>query len=1126
MSNDMPDRDMDLLLASLRDTDRGVTQDCSDEVVWFEVAGGCVPDEVATVLLRHASVCPRCSRLLAQAIEDFSDERAAEPAFVTGKHLSRAVKRGIRQSRLSEWRRFQRRIWWHRPSATAAKWGSIAAGILLAPALAWFVMDMRTPAPEGLLAKAYYEQRTSELRLVDCRHSPVRFQRGGGSAFSKPESLLKAEASLAERIEARPEDPELLRLQAEAEMISGYANTAVQTLLKAVDFHPQDAHILADLGASYALRGDVERQPVDYPVALEYLSRSLQLEPRAPKVIFNRALVLERMLLKDQAVREWEHYLNLDSSSDWAKEVRQHLADLKAELKSRQDQLDRTVDDPDRFLAQAATGDVDAEAYLRDIAVTKWLPRANIDPRAREAAVELGRILKDRHRDSWLSDVVRDLDRRGMAEGFEQLAAARVGNEAGTDTKGALASLASAREAKQSFVRAGSSAGILWARFEEVHSLRILGRNNECWPAAEKLAADLDARRYIWALEQTRMEYVTCEMRVGRLSDAAATLQKVEHASRAAGFGDAALRADVGDLDMTSYVGLSSEVFAKADEDLRTFWSGAYPAVRLRQLLSYPQDLASRSGQNYAALFLERSAVWAVAATANPRLEANARGGLAAAAQAAGEQSEARENLKLADKLYANLRPQERTEPQAALAKVELDRGDANAALARLEPLRATFDPVNLPTAAALTQYYSVLGEAYRQKGLLPEATGAFRKSIQSRRVESLTSERERSGILKSIESSYRGLVAATLASSGNASEASGIWQSFRALDAAGSPAHPESGDVAILSYLDLPDGLIAWFSRKDQVTLRRFGASRAEVARTVRRFRRECSDAETSKRSLQEDARQLYEWMVEPFAAQFSEQDRDVIFELDGVLAGVPVQALTLPDGRYLADRFSVLVSSGYATTHQSRTPTGNASVLVVADPALTEHARTRFPQLPDTLREAMTIQKSFPNVTILKEEKATLDAVSAARPTADIFHFAGHGYPDENGALLFAPRDPKLSDYDLLRSADLLRQDWSRSRLVVLSACATAAGELQGPHNPESLVRAFTRAGVPRVAASLWNVDDAATAELMGAFYSSLSKGASPSEALRTAQGLVRHRTAWSHPYYWAGFQLFGTT
>jgi|SRR5215469_13696003 len=142
------------------------------------------------------------------------------------------------------------------------------------------------------------------------------------------------------------------------------------------------------------------------------MSRSIHLQPRAPEVVFNRALVLERMMLKDRAILEWEAYLKLDGSSEWANEARKHLAELKAVMKAREEALALIVDDPEKFLELANSGRADAEAFLREIAVTKWLPRVNSDVRRREAATRLAQILKEKHGDSWLRTCCTETRRR------------------------------------------------------------------------------------------------------------------------------------------------------------------------------------------------------------------------------------------------------------------------------------------------------------------------------------------------------------------------------------------------------------------------------------------------------------------------------------------------------------------------------------------------------------------------------------------------------------------------------------------------------------------------------------------------------------------------------------------
>src|SRR5215471_16814016 len=114
--------------------------------------------------------------------------------------------------------------------------------------------------------------------------------------------------------------------------MSRHAGAAIRILETARDLKPEDPHILADLGTAYALRGDSEKQYGDYVSATEHLGHAVRIDPRNSEAVFNLALTLEKMMLKDQAIEQWRNYLRLDSTSDWAKEARQHLDDLQAQL--------------------------------------------------------------------------------------------------------------------------------------------------------------------------------------------------------------------------------------------------------------------------------------------------------------------------------------------------------------------------------------------------------------------------------------------------------------------------------------------------------------------------------------------------------------------------------------------------------------------------------------------------------------------------------------------------------------------------------------------------------------------------------------------------------------------------
>jgi CHAT domain-containing protein len=113
----------------------------------------------------------------------------------------------------------------------------------------------------------------------------------------------------------------------------------------------------------------------------------------------------------------------------------------------------------------------------------------------------------------------------------------------------------------------------------------------------------------------------------------------------------------------------------------------------------------------------------------------------------------------------------------------------------------------------------------------------------------------------------------------------------------------------------------------------------------------------------------------------------------------------------------------------------------------------------------------------------------------------------------------DGRYLDLDRLRTI-LTRQRTQPLDLLVLSACETATGDRRAALG---LSGTALRSGAASTLASLWSVDDRATAMLMQEFYRSLARpGTTKAQALRTAQITVRQQYA--HPYYWSAFVLVG--
>jgi CHAT domain-containing protein len=189
------------------------------------------------------------------------------------------------------------------------------------------------------------------------------------------------------------------------------------------------------------------------------------------------------------------------------------------------------------------------------------------------------------------------------------------------------------------------------------------------------------------------------------------------------------------------------------------------------------------------------------------------------------------------------------------------------------------------------------------------------------------------------------------------------------------------------------------------------------------------------------------------------------------------------------------------------------------------------RIPRLPFSRQEAERILALLPPGSGFKALDFDASRATATTALAEyrMVHFATHAlvnseHPELSGLVLSlvdgrgTPQDGflRLHDvYNLSLPADL----------VVLSACRTALGEDVRGEGFVGLTRGFFYAGAARLVASLWKVDDAATAELMTRFYAAMLKdGLAPAAALRRAQVELWSSRRWHAPYYWAAFFLQG--
>ena len=107
------------------------------------------------------------------------------------------------------------------------------------------------------------------------------------------------------------------------------------------------------------------------------------------------------------------------------------------------------------------------------------------------------------------------------------------------------------------------------------------------------------------------------------------------------------------------------------------------------------------------------------------------------------------------------------------------------------------------------------------------------------------------------------------------------------------------------------------------------------------------------------------------------------------------------------------------------------------------------------------------------------------------------------------------------ILTSLEVSQLNLKKTKLVVLSACETGLGKIEGSEGTFGLKRGFKLAGVEEIIVSLWPIPDKETMELMTLFYNDLSKSLNPVSSFQKAQSEMRKRYP-SIPLFWACFVL----
>lgn len=940
-------------------------------------------------------------------------------------------------------------------------------------------------------------------------------------------------------------------------------DSAVARLEMARRRKPRSPVILNDLAVAYLELAERDQQLMPMLRALDAIERAFARDSTLPSVVFNRALIHQRLYLMGRAELAWKRYLRAEEDTAWRAEAEAHAR--------RVEQAADTVTwEP---LLRSPPARMDAGARADIVARVRNSPQA-----AREFGFPLlagwGTALEhgELPRSARLLALAREIGAAARALGLDQsvsLAVDAIDAAAGDSLR--LRELArghveleqgfrrfnqgSYAEAKPSLLRAerglreARSPAARWAVFYHAASavneveyavadLRLGFLRAEALPEEPALVG-----KTVWALGLSQLRRGGYDSAVRRYREAAPYIVRAREAENQ---GAVAVLLAEG----LTLAGRTSDGRAESFRALRRlspFRRSTYLNSQLAIIASY----ARSEGLSYAALAVTDELVAVAQRIDRPTTRALAFCARARDQMALGRYDAAEADLEDARGWAGKIGPGKGGD--RVRARVGLIRGQ----------LKRSLDPrAALPILADAVDAYTRFGSdfylptALYEAAMAAQATGDrarasrwLRQAIEhvEGQQESFRKVEDRAAFYETVENVFDAMIGIELeagrsdagfrmlergrihAWSAEGRQASSTGAGTIPASLAGIAASlPE--DMLFVEYALLREQVVIWSVSRRGTKTHTVPVPRESVAALVEEFKR---DASASSPDSARSRARLFDLLVRPLAPELR-GIRQLTIVPDRELYQLPFAALwDRRVGRYVVERYRVrtIPSAAFylaASAQATRGPGGGGSALVVGNPSLDPVLASTLPRLPGAAREARIVAGLYPGSVRLAGPEARRDSVVKLMPAHSIFHFAGHAVfnadKPELSYLALAPDGAE--EGGILRAREIGGLSLSNVKVVVLSACSSLSPRASRTGAIAGLAYSFLRAGAPATVSTLWDVDDGTTRELVVRFHQLLAAGTPPAEALRQAQiaALKSGRAEQRVPEAWAAFVYTG--
>ncbi|HTB98822.1 MAG TPA: CHAT domain-containing protein [Terracidiphilus sp.] len=1124
---------------------------------WLRLVIGDMNEAEQQLLRAHAAVCGVCLAHLQRAqqvlnADSAPEERAAlaDCESMTPAWQHRLAVELAHTARPAERLRMPRLIAWATASATAVV-------ILAVSGAVWWRHEN---APERLLAEAYTQSRSFDLRVPGAGFAQITPQAHlrGGATDQESAPLLTARAQIERKLQQSPSDPRWLQLKARAELMDEHYDVAIDILDRLVAAGPSSAGLLLDDGTAYFLRGAATGSENDRATALDTLRRADEMNPADPIILFNEALVMEDRGQLINAVETWHRFLQFEHDVKWQEEGRARLSTLEQKLdrlKTHESRMEQNLASPQALRALAANGTklagIDEElsssflprlieiAYPPTIDRSRGSPCADHCMAARRLLQALATSLEQNHQDHWLTQFLpsdSSPPNQEFAKAAHALDLALDANMRGDYAAAESWSLEGGRD----FAALGNVAGAARAEAERAYALQREYKYAACHEAAQALANG--TKQFTWIEAQATALDAGCDVSRGSAAtNNPATVAALEMA-QSHHYVLLELRAHNMLAGLAVESGDTETAWRICLETLREFYDGDYPPFRAGTTMGGLTLIEDASPRVELSLLVNREALRLHELSPNRAILAQVRASLIRAALRAGSMEEAKEQMNIAKREDADAQGGKsltglQAETEIAMAQLYCHRGDLRTAQDLLDNARKQMDGEENPI---LVRSYAVArGEFQFAIGNPEAAEETLRIAILKQELAAKGAGARNIVIARKDRDLYAALTGVWFAENRPGTEILSLWERFRLRilgEDVPSCAHNSLSCMQpqleqslraldgsqLIGQIVLWDRTLVYSATTDGVKWKQAPTTAIDLQAATARLDRAASSPVSSQASVDDAARRVGDELLSDQLLSRT-QAQSLLLEADPLLGNVPWPAVEISEGPIglkfnLQESPSMLLGSlAKASIAESGKP-GHLLVVGASEGA------GQPTILPEVLREARTVAHFSPDADVFLARQATEAHVVPLLSSATILHFAGHSAEFEGETRLLLAASDKAGDRPFIDRAVLESEPPRAAKLVVFDACSSGKQEAGWDHGMGDIVDTLTSLGVPEVVATRWQIDSASAVPMMDEFYQGLANGLSVPRALTAARRSLIRDARYRHPYYWAAYYASG--